>query len=155
MNYFTITKDDMLNGDGLRVVLWLSGCSHHCEGCHNAYTRDKECGFLFTDETKQEIFNELDKKHIQGITLTGGDPLFIANRKDITTLLEEISWKYPNKDIWLYTGYEYEEIKHLPLMQYIDVIVDGKFIKELADINYPWAGSTNQKIRKIKARKND
>ena len=150
MNYFAITKDDMLNGEGLRVVLWVAGCSHHCCGCHNAYTWNKDDGLPFTEETKQEIFTELNKKHIQGVTLSGGDPLFIANRKAITELLEEIAWKYPEKDIWLYTGYEYEEIKHLPVMNYINVLIDGKFIPELADVNYPWMGSTNQKLRRLK-----
>ena len=150
MNYFAITKDDMLNGEGLRVVLWVAGCSHHCCGCHNAYTWNKNDGLPFTEETKQEIFTELNKKHIQGVTLSGGDPLFIANRKVITELLEEIAWKYPEKDIWLYTGYEYEEVKHLPLMDYVHVLLDGKFIPELAEVNYPWAGSTNQKVRRLK-----
>ena len=150
MNYFAITKDDMLNGEGLRVILWVAGCSHHCCGCHNAYTWNKDDGLPFTEETKQEIFTELNKEHIQGVTLSGGDPLFIANRKVITELLEEIAWKYPKKDVWLYTGYEYEEVKHLPVMNYINVLIDGKFIPELAEVNYPWAGSTNQKVRRLK-----
>jgi anaerobic ribonucleoside-triphosphate reductase activating protein len=150
MNYFAITKADMLNGEGLRVVLWVAGCSHHCKNCHNSYTWDKDGGLPFTEEAKQELFNELENNYIQGVTLSGGDPLFIANRKVITELLEEIAWKYPEKDIWLYTGYEYEEVKHLPLMDYVHVLLDGKFIPELADVNYPWMGSTNQKLRRLK-----
>lgn len=149
MNYHNITKDDMLNGDGLRVVLWVAGCEHHCKGCHNPITWDENGGLLFDKAAKQEIFEELKKDYVSGITFSGGDPLHIKNRTDITALAKEIKEIFPSKTIWLYTGYTYEAVKDLEIISYLDVLVDGKFVKELADVNYHWAGSTNQKIIRL------
>ena len=150
MRYHNITKDDMNNGEGLRVVLWVSGCNHHCKRCHNPITWDENNGLLFTKETKQELFNELNKDYISGITFSGGDPLHPVNRKIILQLAKEIKEKYPTKTIWCYTGYLYEQVKDLDNFQYLDVLVDGPFIESLADVNYEWAGSTNQRIIKLK-----
>ena len=105
MRYHNITKADMLNGEGLRVVLWVSGCSHHCHACQNAVTWDHEDGLVFDDAAKKEIFDELEKDWCSGITLSGGDPLFCSNREDICKLVLEIRDKFPDKTIWLYTGY--------------------------------------------------
>lgn len=149
MNYHNITKDDMLNGEGLRVVLWVAGCEHHCKGCHNPITWDENGGLLFDKAAKQEIFEELKKDYVSGITFSGGDPLHIKNRTDITVLAKEIKEIFPSKTIWLYTGYTYEAVKDLEIISYLDVLVDGKFVKELADVNYHWAGSTNQKIIRL------
>ena len=146
MKYHNITKDDMVNGEGLRVVLWVSGCSHKCKGCHNLITWDKNCGLDFDENAKQEIFQELKKDYIQGITLSGGDPLHKNNREAIYTLVKEIKSEFPEKDIWLYTGYTFEEIRDLKIIQYIDVLVDGKFVQKLASKSYKWAGSTNQRV---------
>ena len=155
MNYFQITKCDLKNGDGIRVVLWVAGCSHHCKGCHNPYTWDCNAGLPFTDETKAELFEALDKDYIAGITFSGGDPLFCSNRNSVAELIKEIKTKFPQKTIWLYTGYTYEELKDFeeikPVLSNIDVIVDGEFVEALKDVNYPWAGSTNQRV----LRKND
>ena len=104
MRYHNITKDDMLNGDGLRVVLWVAGCSHMCPGCHNAFTWDAEGGLPFDDAAKEEIFAELKQSYVSGITFSGGDPLFPENRKDVEQLINEIKDKFPDKTIWLYTG---------------------------------------------------
>ncbi|MBO5373675.1 MAG: anaerobic ribonucleoside-triphosphate reductase activating protein [Lachnospiraceae bacterium] len=153
MKYHNITKDDMRNGDGLRVVLWVSGCEHHCPGCHNPITWDINCGLDFTEETKAELFKELDKPHIDGVTFSGGDPLHTANRDVIAMLIDEIRETYPEKTIWLYTGYEYEEISTLPLLQGLDVIVTGKYMSDLRDENYEWAGSTNQKVIRLREEK--
>lgn len=150
MNYHNITKDDMLNGIGLRVVLWVSGCEHQCKDCHNKVTWNPNDGVEFSVDVKNEIFEELRKDYISGITFSGGDPLFILNVDYITNLVDEIKFNYPQKNIWLYTGYLWEEVKHLPLIKYIDVLVDGKFDKELEDINYHWAGSTNQRVIDVK-----
>lgn len=150
MKYHNITKDDMVNGDGLRVVLWVSGCEHKCKGCHNQITWDKNCGLDFNECTKEEIFKELQKDYIQGITLSGGDPLHIDNRESIYLLVKEIKSNFPMKDIWLYTGYVWEEIKDLEVIKYIDVLVDGKFVQSLASKSYKWAGSTNQRIIDVK-----
>ena len=110
MRYHNITKDDMKNGDGLRVVLWLAGCEHHCPGCQNPITWNPEDGLEFNDTAKKEIFDQLDKDYISGITFSGGDPLHPANINGVLELIEEIRSKYPDKTIWLYTGYTWEQL---------------------------------------------
>ena len=97
MNYHNITTDDMLNGDGLRVVLWTAGCTHKCEGCHNPITWDVQGGLLFDDNAKTEIFHELEKDYISGITFSGGDPLHPANCQAITDLAKELRSRFPQK----------------------------------------------------------
>lgn len=146
MRYHNITKDDMLNGDGLRVVLWVSGCSHCCKECHNSITWDPDGGLPFDDNAKQEIYEQLDKSYISGITFSGGDPLHAANRLDVRNLMAEIKEKYPDKTIWLYTGDVWENIFHYPLMQFVDVLVDGEFKVELKDAKLLWKGSSNQRV---------
>lgn len=146
MRYHNITKDDMLNGDGLRVVLWVSGCTHCCKECQNPITWDPNGGLEFDDAAKQEIFDELEKDYVHGITFSGGDPLHIANVYDVTALAKEIRKKYPNKTIWLYTGSTWEDIKEMKLMQYLDVLVDGEFVVAKKDVNLHWVGSSNQRV---------
>lgn len=165
MNYHNITKDDMLNGSGLRVCLWLSGCNHHCKGCHNPETWDPNSGIKFDKDAKNEIFEQLSKDYISGITFTGGDPLHIKNAESVRELVEEIKEIFPQKNIWIYTGYTWENIRSLmrthffapcresyyciditKIIRKIDVLVDGEFQHKLADINFPYAGSTNQRI---------
>jgi len=146
MRYHNITKDDMLNGDGLRVVLWVAGCSHCCKECHNPLTWDPCGGLAFDEAAKQEIFGQLEKPYISGITFSGGDPLHSANRRDVRSLMEEIKKKYPDKTIWLYTGDSWEDILHYPLIQYVDVLVDGEFKNELKDVKLMWKGSKNQRV---------
>ena len=150
MKYHNITKCDMLNGDGIRVVLWVSGCSHACPECHNKITWDATCGLEFDEDAKKELFEALDKDYISGLTLSGGDPLFVGNRLVATDLAKEVKEKFPNKTIWLYTGFSFEEIKDLEILKYVDVLVDGKFVAELKDNNYHWAGSTNQRVIDVK-----
>lgn len=146
MNYHNITKTDMLNGDGMRVVLWVSGCNHACKGCQNPQTWSACSGVLFDEEAKKEIFDELDKDYISGITFSGGDPLHEKNRECVTSLAKEIKEKYKNKTIWLYTGYLFEDIKNLEIIHYIDVLVDGPFILEQRDTKLHWVGSPNQRV---------
>ncbi len=146
MRYHNITKDDMLNGDGLRVVLWVAGCTHCCRECHNPITWDPDGGILFDEKAKKEIFDQLDKPYISGITFSGGDPLHSANRLDVRELMEEIRQKYPNKTIWLYTGDTWEDILHYPMMKYVDVLVDGEFKIDLKDTKLHWKGSSNQRV---------
>ena len=136
----------MLNGDGLRVVLWVAGCSHCCKECHNPITWDPNGGLLFDEAAKQEIFEQLEHSYISGITFSGGDPLHSANRLDVRNLMAEIREKYPDKTIWLYTGYEWKEVWHYPMMKYVDVVVDGEFKIDLKDTNLLWKGSSNQKV---------
>ena len=149
LHYQGVEPDLILNGDGIRVVLWLSGCSHHCEGCHNPETWDPNSGSDDIETAFKLVCEELDHEWVSGLTLSGGDPLYPANVDEVTTFVKRIRNKYPNKTIWVYTGFTYDKVKYLEIMDYIDVLVDGKFIKELADVNYPWAGSTNQRVIKI------
>lgn len=146
MRYHNITKDDMLNGDGLRVVFWVAGCSHCCKECQNPVTWDPNGGILFDEEAKAELFEALDKSYISGITFSGGDPLHSANRLDVRNLMEEIKERFPNKTIWLYTGDSWENIVHYPLLQFVDVLVDGEFKVEQKDNNLLWKGSKNQRV---------
>ena len=146
MRYHNIVREDMLNGDGLRVVLWVAGCSHCCKECHNPITWDPDGGVLFDDAARQEIFDQLDKPYISGITFSGGDPLHAANRHTVKGLMEEIRRKYPDKTIWLYTGDRWEDILHYPVMQYVDVLVDGEFVQELKNTKLRWRGSANQRV---------
>ncbi len=150
MRYHDITKEDMLNGDGLRVVLWVSGCEHACEGCQNPITWNPEDGLVFDKAAEKELFEQLEKDYISGITLTGGDPLYPANREIITELTRMVKKQYPQKSIWLYTGYLWEEICSLPVVEYVDVIVDGKFILEQLDNTLYWKGSKNQRVIDVK-----
>ncbi|MBR6769886.1 MAG: anaerobic ribonucleoside-triphosphate reductase activating protein [Lachnospiraceae bacterium] len=146
MRYHNITKDDMLNGDGLRVVLWVAGCSHCCKDCQNSVTWDPDGGILFDEAARQEIFGQLEKPYISGITFSGGDPLHAANQLEVRDLMEEIRERYPQKTIWLYTGDCWENIRHYPLMKYVDVLVDGEFQAELKDTRLLWKGSSNQRV---------
>ena len=150
MRYHNITTDDMKNGDGLRVVLWLAGCSHCCEGCQNPVTWDPNGGLPFDQTAKEELFAELDKDYISGITFSGGDPLFPNNRSEVFRLIKKIRNKLPQKTIWLYTGYTWEQIKDLEGINDIDVIAEGEFIEELKDNNIHWVGSSNQRVIDVK-----
>ncbi|MBQ8039748.1 MAG: anaerobic ribonucleoside-triphosphate reductase activating protein, partial [Lachnospiraceae bacterium] len=138
--------DDMLNGDGLRVVLWVAGCSHCCKECQNPITWDPNGGLPFDEAAKQEIFEQLDKSYISGITFSGGDPLHSANRFEVRNLMAEIKAKYPDKTIWMYTGDSWENIMHYAIMQYVDVLVDGEFEVARKDIKLLWKGSSNQRV---------
>lgn len=151
MNYHNIVKDDMLNGPGLRVTLFVAGCSHHCSECQNPETWDPNSGIPFDKDTEKEIFNELKKPHVSGLTLSGGDPLYMFNRYEVTRLCEEVKYKFPYKTIWLYTGYKFEDIRDLDILNYIDVLVDGEYQKENQDVDLEWRGSTNQRIIDVKA----
>lgn len=146
MRYHNITKDDMLNGDGLRVVLWVSGCSHCCKECHNPVTWDPNGGVDFDDAVKQELFKELKKDYIHGVTLSGGDPLHSGNVYEITNLAKEIKDTFPGKTIWLYTGSLWDRVKDMEIVNYLDVLVDGEFEVEKADPNLHWKGSSNQNV---------
>lgn len=150
MRYHNITKDDMLNGTGLRVVLWVSGCTHACPGCQNPITWDINDGLFFDASAKNEVFGELEKDYVEGITLSGGDPLHPVNRAEIGILIEEIHERFPNKNIWLYTGFSWEEIKALSFIPYVDVVIDGRFQIDLLDKQLHWKGSSNQNVIQVK-----
>ena len=150
MRYHNITKDDMLNGDGLRTVLWVAGCSHGCKNCHNPITWDICGGVPFDEAAKEEIFAELRQSYTSGITFSGGDPLHMENREEVGALIEEIRQTFPEKTIWVYTGYLWEEVKELPYMAHVDVLVDGRFVEELKDATLHWKGSSNQRVIDVK-----
>ena len=154
MKYHNITKADILNGEGIRTVLWVSGCAHKCPGCHNQITWDANNGLDFDEGAKKEIFDELNNEWCSGLTLSGGDPLFPQNREAIKDLVLEIKEKFPSKNIWCYTGYTYEELKKEmkvdanlnDILHHIDILIDGKFIvkNHLTDLKY--VGSSNQRV---------
>lgn len=150
MNYHNITKEDMLNGDGIRTVLWVAGCSHHCKNCQNPETWAKDSGIPFDKEAEDELFEDLAKPYVSGITFSGGDPLFPDNRKEVFRLIKKIRKELPKKTIWLYTGFTWEEIKDLDGIQDIDVIAEGEFVEALKDNNIHWVGSSNQRVLNVK-----
>lgn len=153
MKYLNILDCDIIDGDGVRVTLFVSGCSHHCKGCHNPESWDAFGGKEFTEETIERIEKLLDRDFVDGLTLSGGDPLFFQNRSEITKLCKRIKEKFPQKTIWLYTGYEYEEVKTLEVFDYVDVVVDGPFKIDLRDVSLAFRGSPNQRIIDIKKTK--
>lgn len=147
MNYHKIEKTSIANGEGIRVVLWVSGCTIHCRGCHNPETWSLNSGKPFNLEAKNELFESLDKPYIKGITFSGGNPL--DSFFEVFTLCKEIKERFPTKDIWLYSGYTYEEINQKIMgiiLEYVDVLVDGKYIEEQRDLTLKWCGSRNQRV---------
>ncbi len=149
MNYYSITKNDMLNGDGLRVVLWVAGCSHNCPNCQNQFTHDPNGGKPFDHLAQFGIFDELRKDYVSGLTLSGGDPMFKSNRQDVLSFIKKVKYLFPDKTIWLYTGYTYEQIQDDPILSYIDVLVDGRYKEEYSVPSPEWRGSSNQRIIKL------
>ena len=151
MNYIGITSSSFVNGSGVRTVLWVAGCSHHCENCQNQFSWNPEGGSEFTEIVEKELFGYLDRNLCDGLTLSGGDPLYLYNRPIVTRLCKRFKYRYADrKTIWLYTGYLWENVKDLPIMQYIDVLVDGPYIDELCDVNKLFVGSSNQRIIDVK-----
>lgn len=173
MNYSGISECDVLNGTGFRVVLFVSGCSHRCYNCQNPKTWDKNFGHPFTEKTKQYIFNCLNKDYIDGITITGGDPLYEYNLDEVLKLVQEIRISFPEKTIWLYTGFEWNDImcsfaglqadcvaldkkdieafeKRRKIISNVDVLVDGEYIDEQKDLTLKWRGSKNQNCIDVK-----
>ena len=127
-------------------MLWVAGCNHNCKDCHNPVTWDIRGGIPFDQAAKDELFAELEKPHVSGVTLSGGDPLHPDNREDIGALIDEISRKFPYKTIWLYTGYQWEAIRDLPYIKKVDVVVDGEFVAALKNTQLHWRGSSNQRV---------
>ena len=173
MNYLKIEHEDVCNGTGLRVVLWLSGCSHHCYNCQNPQTWNPDSGIPFDESAKQEIFNELSKDYISGITFSGGDPLHENNLDEVLKLVKQIRISFPEKTIWLYTGFEWNQIMDIKVIQPIfsckdlenkiqnvlkrqeiikqcDVLVDGEYIDEQKNLSLKFRGSKNQRVIDVK-----
>lgn len=155
MNYAQIKKLDIANGPGIRVSLFVSGCTHKCKGCFNEEYQSFDYGQVFTKNNLDEIKNELEKDYCSGLTLLGGEPL---QNLELIEFVEEIK-EYANslkekKDIWIYSGYVFEKIKENPkmkkLLELCDVLVDGPFVEELLDLNLKFRGSSNQRILDVK-----
>ncbi len=154
MNYCGITAPDIANGTGCRVVLWISGCNHKCKGCHNPETWDYKYGKKFDEDAKNIIYQWLSKPYIKGLTISGGDPLDRSNDEllEILDLCIYVKTNFPDKDIWIYSGFTYEQLLEtsntniLNILLQSDYLVDGPFIKELRDLSIPFRGSTNQRI---------
>ena len=150
MNYEKIDKCSVSNGIGVRTVLWVSGCDIKCYNCHNPQTWDFNSGIPFTEDTMQEILYDLSKPYIKGCTLSGGHPLDPLNVPEVLKIVKRVKMVFPNKDIWIYSGYVWEDIIKdetlREILKYTDVLVDGAYIDELRDISLPFRGSSNQKI---------
>lgn len=160
MNYGEIKKYDIANGEGVRVSLFVSGCTHHCKGCFNEKTWDFEFGTPFTGETEKELIKALSQNYIDGLSLLGGEPFERKNQRVLLPFLKKVRSMFPEKNIWCYTGYIYE--KDLlqesrarcectdEMLKNIDVLVDGEFIEALKNISLPFRGSSNQRIIDVK-----
>lgn len=159
MYYADIKRCDVANGPGVRISLFVSGCTHHCEGCFNEVAWDFNYGKMFTEETIEEILNLLDSSYIKGLSLLGGEPFERANQQGLLPLLRKVKERFPEKNIWCYSGYLFDrdivgtmcekwpETKEM--ISYIDVLVDGKFEEDKKSVNLRFRGSSNQRIIKV------
>ena len=149
MHYGKIKKTDIANGPGVRVSLFVSGCRNHCKGCFNPETWDFNYGQEYDGvNTVNEIIEALSPEYISGLSILGGDPIERENISEVVTLCNLVKRLYPDKTIWLYTGYKYEDIAEMypNVLEVIDVMVDGPFVEELKDISLVFRGSSNQRI---------
>ncbi len=163
MNYAKINETDIANGEGVRVSLFVSGCRRGCKNCFNKIAWDFNYGDLFTEETEERIISALSPDYIKGLTLLGGDPFEPENQRALLPFVKKIKKCLPNKDIWCYTGYTYQdgELQEKgnnceatrELLSLIDVLVDGKYVEELKDIRLKFRGSSNQRVIDMKATK--
>lgn len=159
MNYADIKQYDVANGPGVRVSIFVSGCTHKCPGCFNQVAWDFDYGTPFTDETIDMIIESLDKPYIAGFTILGGEPLEPSNQQGLLPLVKKIKESLPNKTIWCYTGFDFEKdvlekmFKEFPetpaLFSYLDIVVDGTFVEELKSLSLRFKGSSNQRIIKV------
>lgn len=160
MNYGNIKYNDIANGEGVRVSLFVSGCTHHCKNCFNKETWDFNYGKPFTEKEEEAIIKALAPNHINGLTLLGGEPMEPANQKALLPFVKKVRQIYPNKTIWCYSGYLFDKELLEPsrafcpwtreLLSQIDVLVDGKFVDELKDITLRFKGSSNQRVIDVK-----
>lgn len=160
MNYAVIKYSDVANGPGVRVSLFVSGCTHHCKGCFNSEAWDFRYGKPFDKDVKNYILKALERPYIRGLSILGGEPFEPVNQLELAPFLTEVRNKYPQKTIWCYTGYDYEKdimgsmFSKYPqtavMLENIDVLVDGEFVEELKDLNLRFRGSSNQRIIDMK-----
>lgn len=165
MNYATIKKRDIANGIGVRVSLFVSGCTHHCKNCFNKETWDFNYGEQFTDDTIKLILDYLAPDYVNGLSLLGGEPFEVQNQGALLELLRQVKAVYPQKDVWCYTGYLFDKdllndsrarCEHTDeMLSYIDILVDGPYIEEQKDISLQFRGSRNQRIIDVNRSLND
>ena len=157
MHFGNIKKNDIANGEGVRVTLFVSGCRNRCKNCFNPETWNFNYGKEFTDEIANEILKALEPTYINGLTILGGEPFEVENQRDLVDFIKVVRNKYPNKNIWMYSGYLFDEDIHNPngkvhcevtdeILENIDILVDGKFIEELKNLSLKFRGSSNQRI---------
>lgn len=154
MYYCGIKKTDIANGPGVRVSLFVSGCRNQCPGCFNPETWDFDYGDPFTEKTEDEIITALRPSWIRGLSILGGDPMEPENQKEILPFIRRVKETYPEKDIWLYTGYRLEQVWDSPLLSCVDVVVDGPFVEKEKDAGLAFRGSRNQRIIDLKEKTN-
>lgn len=159
MNYANIKKYDIANGVGVRVSLFVSGCTHHCKGCFNAEAWDFAYGQPYTEATEEEILTALSHEYIAGLSLLGGEPFEPQNQRALLPLLRKFRERYPQKSVWCYSGYTLETDilagrAHCEatdeMLSYIDILVDGEFVEEKKDLKLRFRGSSNQRIIDVK-----
>ena len=150
MRYNKIRKMDISNGPGVRVSIFMQGCSFHCKDCFNEETWDFNGGKEYTDETINRVLELCDKEYIVGLSILGGEPVHPKNIEGTTKLAKSFKEKFPNKNIWMWTGFLFENIKDNELLNYIDVLIDGQFKTELFDPTLRWRGSSNQRVIDVK-----
>ena len=155
MRYNLIRKMDISNGPGVRVSIFMQGCSFHCKNCFNQETWDFEGGQEFTDDTINKVLELSNKPEVKGLSILGGEPMHPTNIEGTTKLAKAFKEKYPEKSIWAWTGFQYEDIKDKDVFNYIDVLVDGQYKDELHDPTLKWKGSSNQRVIDIKKSKNE
>ena len=151
MNYCGIKTTDIANGPGVRVSLFVSGCRNHCPGCFQPETWDFDYGEPFTTDVEDEIITALRPSWIQGFSVLGGDPMEPENQEALLPFLQRLKALFPEKDIWLYTGYTFESLQDSPLLSLIDVVVDGMYMEDERDISLAFRGSRNQRIINVPA----
>ena len=150
MRYNVIRKMDISNGPGVRVSVFMQGCSFHCKNCFNPETWDFEGGQEFTEETIHKVLDLCQKNEIKGLSILGGEPMHPANLEGTTKLAKAFKETYPDKTIWTWTGFQFEDLKDKEVFQYIDVLVDGQYKDELHDPTLKWRGSSNQRVIDVK-----
>ena len=158
MNYADIRPIDVANGPGVRVSLFVSGCTHHCRGCFNPETWDFHFGALFTGAEEEAILNHLAPAHIKGLSLLGGEPFEPQNQPAVLELVRKVRERYPHKDVWCYSGYLFEGLRDgkvgshsRELLEQLDVLVDGPFVIERKDLSLRFRGSSNQRLIDVPA----
>lgn len=150
MRYNLIRKMDIADGPGVRVSIFMQGCQFHCKNCFNPETWDFNGGKEFNDEVIEKVLQLCKKDHIKGLSILGGEPMNPVNREGTTRLAKKFKENFPDKNLWMWTGFKYEDLKDEEVFKYVDVLVDGQYKDELHDPTLKWKGSANQRVIDIK-----